>query len=252
VAYQVRRGIEVPVTAEVAREPALLEGLVLAAGEAGFDSVWLNDAPPAADGPDAATLAGSLVTETDLLVGLVVEIGGGRLPAIVAREVATLDVLSRGGVAVLFEARGARPTDHDALDEVTEAVAVSQALFRGEPATFDGRYFTLADAVHRPAPLHPGSPLLAVELGAGVAGGIEGVTAVRGEAGHDPSGAAFVWRGFLGSASATWEAQLDELAGLGATGAIVTGAFGGRWAQVADTADVAAVGAALEARWPDP
>jgi alkanesulfonate monooxygenase SsuD/methylene tetrahydromethanopterin reductase-like flavin-dependent oxidoreductase (luciferase family) len=94
-----------------------------------------------------------------------------RHPAVLAKEIATLDVLSGGRVelgvgagwsAAEFHAMGI-PFDPAAvrIDRLREAVTILRALLSGEPATFSGRYYQIDNVTIRPRPAQPaGIPLV--------------------------------------------------------------------------------------------
>ena len=75
----------------------------------GWPSVWLSRSPPW--GPDPCTLAGALSrTPVPALLGVVAAQPGGRHPAVLARELTGLDVVSGGRAGALVRwTDGARP-----------------------------------------------------------------------------------------------------------------------------------------------
>jgi Luciferase-like monooxygenase len=225
----------------------MLHDTLAAAAEAGFDSVWLRSD----GGPDAPTVAGALLDATGLFVGVLATVGAGRLPSIVARELATLDVLSSSGVGVLFEGGDGPALDGHGLEQLLEAVAVCRALFGAEPVSFAGRHFALHDAVHRPGPVHPGSPVLLVSVGGGLVGpGDVGV--VRSEppsAWPSAPAATTRWRGALDGEPGTWASQVRAVVDAGGAGVIVHGTDGAAWPAPPDPRTIAEVGRALGGLW---
>ncbi len=90
-----------------------------------------------------------------------------RDPAIVARAVASLDILSGGrtelglGAGAFWDGieamGGRRLTPGQRVDALEEAIDVIRSLWdvgQPEPARFDGSYYRLGDAARGPAPLH--------------------------------------------------------------------------------------------------
>jgi F420-dependent oxidoreductase-like protein len=149
-----------------------------AAGEdAGFASVWVMDhlyQLPALGGADqpmleAYTLLGALAARTTRAeLGTLVTGVTYRNPALVAKIVTTLDVIS-GGRAVLgigaawhdeehvglgFEF----PADRERLDRLEEAVQICRAMVTEEAPSFDGRYYRIERARNVPRPVRPGGP----------------------------------------------------------------------------------------------
>jgi alkanesulfonate monooxygenase SsuD/methylene tetrahydromethanopterin reductase-like flavin-dependent oxidoreductase (luciferase family) len=109
-----------------------------------------------------------------VLVGACVAVGvDGRHPALVARELTSLDHVC-GGRSLLCCA----PPFDDAL---AEALALCRAMWREGRAASDGPAFPAPDARHRPRPTGPTSPAVALDLterGARAAG--EGVAGSAG------------------------------------------------------------------------
>jgi alkanesulfonate monooxygenase SsuD/methylene tetrahydromethanopterin reductase-like flavin-dependent oxidoreductase (luciferase family) len=142
-----------------------------AAEAAGFEGVALMDhlAPPLADEHDmweAMTLAGWLLASTRTLrVGHLVLCDALRHPAVLARQAVTLDHAS-GGRFDLGIGWGSVPEELDTygiglapprerVARLGESLEIMQALWTGEPVSYDGRYFRLKDARQRPVPTRP-------------------------------------------------------------------------------------------------
>jgi len=91
-----------------------------------------------------------------------------RNPALLAKIVTTLDVISAGramlgiGAAwydVEHEGLGVDfPSDGDRLDRLEEAVQICRALFTEDAPSFDGRYYRIHEARNVPPPVQPGGP----------------------------------------------------------------------------------------------
>jgi F420-dependent oxidoreductase-like protein len=148
-----------------------------AAEESGFDSVWVMDhfyQLPALGGPsqpmlEAYTLLGAIGARTSRVkLGTLVTGVTYRNPAILAKIVTTLDVIT-GGRAILgigaawydveHDGLGVDyPSDGDRLDRLEEAVRICRAMFRDERPTFVGRYFRTNDTWNVPPPMQPGGP----------------------------------------------------------------------------------------------
>jgi F420-dependent oxidoreductase-like protein len=151
--------------------------LASAGEDGGFASLWVMDhfyQLPALGGADqpmleAYTLLGALAARTSRAeLGALVTGVTYRNPALVAKSVTTLDVIS-GGRAVLGIGAAWHDLEHDALgfdfpaprerlDRLEEAVQICRALFTEDAPTFDGRYYQLRAARNVPRPLRPGGP----------------------------------------------------------------------------------------------
>jgi probable F420-dependent oxidoreductase len=93
-------------------------------------------------------------------------------PAVVARDAATLDLLSRGRLEVGIGA-GWLEADHVSIgqsfdsagvriERLSEAIDVLRSSWRGETANFSGRHYSLVDAVNHPLPAQDGGPPILV------------------------------------------------------------------------------------------
>lgn len=145
-----------------------IESKVRTAEELGFHSAWFMDhlAPPAAPAHEcleAWTLASALAVRTSTIhLGHLVLCGPFRHPALLAKMVATLDVISDGRFE-LGIGWGSVPdeltrygigNDPAAVRaaRLAETLDVMAALFTGEPVDYDGEHYTLKDAIMRPTP----------------------------------------------------------------------------------------------------
>jgi len=176
----VKIGLQIPNFTFGTPDGQLFEQVVdraVAAEESGFDSVWVMDhfyQLPALGGPsqpmlEAYTLLGAIGARTGRVrLGTLVTGVTYRNPALLAKTVTTLDVIS-GGRAILgigaawydveHEGLGVDfPSDGDRLDRLEEAVQICRAMFRGERPTFAGHYFRTDSAWNVPPPLQPGGP----------------------------------------------------------------------------------------------
>jgi alkanesulfonate monooxygenase SsuD/methylene tetrahydromethanopterin reductase-like flavin-dependent oxidoreductase (luciferase family) len=140
-----------------------------AAEAAGFKGIALMDhlAPPLAESQpmyEAMTLAMWLLAHTQRLsVGHLVLCDAMRQPAVLAREVVTLDHAS-GGRFELGLGWGSVPAELELfgvgsseakvrVSRMEESLEVMTALWSGEPVTFEGEHFRLTDAQQQPTPL---------------------------------------------------------------------------------------------------
>jgi F420-dependent oxidoreductase-like protein len=149
----------------------------IAAESSGFESVWVMDhfwQLPALGGPDepileSYTLLGALAARTERVrLGTLVTGVTYRNPALLAKIVTTLDVISHGR-AVLGIGAAWYQEEHDGLgfdfpstrermDRLEEAVQVCRAMFRDEQPEFTGRYYRIAGARNVPRPVQAGGP----------------------------------------------------------------------------------------------
>jgi F420-dependent oxidoreductase-like protein len=151
--------------------------IAVAGEEAGADTVMVMDhfyqlpllGPPDHEMFEAYTLLGALAARTkQAKLGTLVTGVTYRNPAILAKIVTTLDVVSAGraflgiGAAwfdVEHEALGvAFPPVKERFERLEEALQICRAMFRGERPTIEGEHYTVRDAINSPAPVTPGGP----------------------------------------------------------------------------------------------
>jgi F420-dependent oxidoreductase-like protein len=147
----------------------------------GFDSVWVHDhlhqSPWSGAQTDpileAYALLGAIAAGTSgVAIGSMVTPATTRNPALIAKMVTTLDVIS-GGRAVLGLGAGNHPDEHRGygmafpaprvrLEMLEEAVLISRAMFTQAETNFDGLHFRLEGALNIPQPLQDGGPPILV------------------------------------------------------------------------------------------
>lgn len=150
--------------------------LALAAEAAGFDVVTVMDhfyqiggAP--ADEPmmEAYTTLGALAARTSR-VRLTTLVTGVtyRNPALVAKMVTTLDVISKGR-AILGIGAAWNETEHagygipfppigERMDRLDEALTICKKMFTEERPSFTGKHYCIDQALNSPRPIQPGGP----------------------------------------------------------------------------------------------
>jgi probable F420-dependent oxidoreductase len=126
-------------------------------------------------GPIAAMAAAAAATTT-LNVGSLVLAADFRHPVVLARELATIDLLSEGrfelgmgaGWKASDYASSGIPMDRPGVrvDRMIEAIEVMRGLFAPGPFSYRGEHFQVEDLDGTPAPHRPGGPPLLVGGGA--------------------------------------------------------------------------------------
>jgi F420-dependent oxidoreductase-like protein len=151
--------------------------IAVAAEDAGADTVMVMDqfyqlpllGPTDHEMFEAYTLLGALAARTKTVkLGTLVTGVTYRNPAILAKIVTSLDVISSGRA---FLGIGAAwfDVEHDALgvafppvkerfERLEEALHICRAMFRGERPTIEGKHYTVRDAINSPAPVTIGGP----------------------------------------------------------------------------------------------
>ncbi len=157
--------------------PALRDATI-AAEQAGWDSVWIDDHLLADEGDPAdpklegwATLSAVAAITTRARLGLLVAANTFRNPGLTAKLATTVDHVSDGR-AVLGLGGGWFEREHDAfgldfgsgfgerLDRLDEAVGLLRRLLDGERVTHSGRFYAMHDALCEPRPVQARLPIL--------------------------------------------------------------------------------------------
>jgi alkanesulfonate monooxygenase SsuD/methylene tetrahydromethanopterin reductase-like flavin-dependent oxidoreductase (luciferase family) len=149
-------------------DPELLIELASSAEEAGWDGAFVWDhlvyhgrGDPVAD-PWTTVAAIASVTRS-IRLGVMVTALARRRPWKVARETATLDIVSGGrlvfGVGLgsighgEFGAFGEDPDPRTRAEKVDEGLDIIQGLWTGEPFAYRGRHFEVEETIFRPVPV---------------------------------------------------------------------------------------------------
>ncbi len=137
---------------------------------AGFDSVWVGDSLLARPRFEPLTLLAGVAARTRRMeLGTGVLVAPLRNPVLLAHAAATVDRIAQGRLilGVGFGTRnervrhefGAADADFDRrAGRMREMMEICRLLWRGEPVTFEGRYWNLTDATLLPTPHRPGGP----------------------------------------------------------------------------------------------
>lgn len=141
-----------------------------AAEDLGYSTLWMPDHLDDQWGPLVGLTAAAAATTT-IRVGALVFANDYRHPAVLAKEAATLDLVSEGRLEMGMGAGWLR-SDYDEyglpydtpgtrIERLGEAVHVVKAMWAGGKVTFDGRHYQLREARGAPRPVQrPHPPLL--------------------------------------------------------------------------------------------
>jgi probable F420-dependent oxidoreductase len=140
------------------------------AEELGFDSLWVSEhmlfyVPTF----DAITVLAAFAARTQrILLGSAVLLLPLRHPTVVAKEVASLDIISNGRIVLGVGVGGEFPREFVACGvpvkergrRTDEAIEVMRKLWSGSGVNHEGRFFRLEDANMQPKPVQkPGPPI---------------------------------------------------------------------------------------------
>ncbi|HEY7525884.1 MAG TPA: LLM class flavin-dependent oxidoreductase [Candidatus Limnocylindria bacterium] len=171
---EVHYGLDVATTGEWA-DPNVLVELAVSAEAAGWNGFFVwdillpagDETTPVAD-PWIALAAIAARTQ-QIRIGALVTPLPRRQPWTVAKQVATLDVLSGGrvifGAGIGWKAeeftrfgRSAEPASR--AEQLEEGLAILDAAWRGERLAFHGRHYTAEEVILQPVPIQrPGPPV---------------------------------------------------------------------------------------------
>jgi len=178
-----RFGLQLPNFSLGVPDDALFDTVVdfaVAGEESGFSSLWVMDhlyQLPALGGEDqpmleAYTLLGALAARTRTVrLGTLVTGVTYRNPALLAKQITTLDVISRGrailGIGAAWHdiehvAFGFDyPSDRERLDRLEEALQICTGMFRDDTTTFTGTHYRVANVKNLPRPIRSeGIPIM--------------------------------------------------------------------------------------------
>jgi F420-dependent oxidoreductase-like protein len=156
-----------------------IAGIAITADNSGFDSLWVMDhlyqievvGPREDPMLEAYTLLGALAARTrDIALGTMVTGVTYRNPALLAKIVTTLDVISSGrailGIGAAWnddEHAGYGydfPSSGERLDRLEEALQITRAMFTENTPTFEGRHYRIQQVLNNPKPIRGRIPVL--------------------------------------------------------------------------------------------
>jgi F420-dependent oxidoreductase-like protein len=176
-------GLQIPnFTFPGVRDADLFEtvaGIATTAENSGFDSVWVMDhlyqiemvGPKEDPMLEAYTLLAALAARTKRAsLGTMVTGVTYRNPALLAKIVTTLDVIS-GGRAILGIGAAWNDDEHagygydfpsagERLDRLEEALQITRAMFTGQTPSFQGRHYRIENVLNNPKPIRGRIPIL--------------------------------------------------------------------------------------------
>ncbi len=141
----------------------------------GYDSIWLDDHLMYNDAPileSWTTLSAIAASTSKIRLGTMVNCNAHRNPALLAKAAATLDVIS-GGRFEFGIGAGVQEAEHQAygfgfppsavrVAQLEEALEVIRRLWTYPKANYQGKYYSLKDAVCEPKPRQKPHPPIIV------------------------------------------------------------------------------------------
>jgi F420-dependent oxidoreductase-like protein len=153
----------------------LLKTILLECERLGYDSFWLDDHLMYRNWSILetwTTLSALAALTSKIRLGTMVSCNAHRNPALLAKTAATLDFLSNGRLEFGIGA-GAQETEHTAYgfvfpkakvraEKLAEALEVITRLWKVDKASYNGKYYTLKEAVCEPKPKQKPHPPITV------------------------------------------------------------------------------------------
>ena len=144
-------------------EPASYESLLDGLEELGFDSLWLTERVNADTLDPVAGLAYAAGRTRRLKLGTAVMVLPGRNPVLLAKQLATLDQLSRGrllpafglGIVNALEQQAFGVRREERAGWFDEALPLIRRLWAEDDVTHDGTRFHVEHVTIRPKPVKP-------------------------------------------------------------------------------------------------
>jgi F420-dependent oxidoreductase-like protein len=176
---KIKFGVFLPFYAFQAKTPIehfeTLKNIVLESERLSYDSVWLDDHLMYSNWPilDSWTTLSALSSITSKIrLGTMVSCNQHRNPALLAKIAATLDVLSNGRLEFGIGA-GIQEAEHTAygfgfpklrvrVERMDEALEVLTKLWTQKKANFQGRHYSLKDAICEPKPIQKPHPPITI------------------------------------------------------------------------------------------
>jgi F420-dependent oxidoreductase-like protein len=152
-----------------------IRDVVLECERLGYHSVWLDDHLMFEKTPMLecwTTLAALSAVTTRIRLGTMVTCASFRNPALLAKIAATVDVISDGRLEFGIGA-GVQKAEHNAygfpflkprarIERLKEAVEIIKKLWTEEKASYNGRHYSIEEAVCEPKPLQKPHPPITI------------------------------------------------------------------------------------------
>lgn len=163
---KVRLGFGLGTTASVGMNGEAFWRVIDACESLGWDSIWFSERATG-DLPDPLAAMAAVAGRTRRLkFGTSVLVLPGRNPVLLAKELATIDVLSNGRLVPAFGLGAPLPDEHEVFfvdraeraSRADEAVVLMKRLWAEEQVTFQGRFYSVRDVALRPRPVQRPHP----------------------------------------------------------------------------------------------
>jgi probable F420-dependent oxidoreductase len=140
--------------------------LIDACESIGWDSLWFSERVAGDVLDPLAAMGAAIGRSARLKYGTSVLVLPGRNPVLLAKELASLDVLSQGRIIPVFGLGSPLPSEHQLFGvarneraaRTDEAVQLMVRLWTEDNVTFEGRFFSVTDVTLLPKPVQQPHP----------------------------------------------------------------------------------------------
>lgn len=150
----------------------MIKTIALECERLGFDSIWFNDHLFTSSGKPYlecwTTLSALSTKTTKLRLGTLVLCNSYRHPSLLAKMAATLDVISEGrlefGIGAGWQKKEYLaygfpfPSASVRIQQLDESLQIIKKMWTEEKTSFEGRYFSIKDAICKPKPVQKPHP----------------------------------------------------------------------------------------------
>ena len=132
----------------------------------GWDSIWFSERVGGDIMDPLAAMGAAIGRSKRLKFGFSVLVLPGRNPILLAKQLATMDVLSNGRIVPVFGLGSPLPSEHEIFDvnpkergaRTDEATKLMVRLWTEDDVTFEGRFYSVKNFTLRPKPVQQPHP----------------------------------------------------------------------------------------------
>jgi probable F420-dependent oxidoreductase len=163
---KVRIGVGPGVGGAAGMDAEKFNSLIDACERIGWDSIWFSERVGGDILDPLAAMSVAIGRSQRLKYGFSVLVLPGRNPILLAKELATMDVLSNGRIVPVFGLGSPLPSEHEIFDvnpkergaRTDEATKLMVKLWTEDDVTFEGRFYSVKNFTLRPKPVQEPHP----------------------------------------------------------------------------------------------
>lgn len=163
---KIRIGVGPGVGGAAGMDADAFNGLIDACERIGWDSIWFSERVGGDILDPLAAMSVAIGRSQRLKYGFSVLVLPGRNPVVLAKELATMDVLSKGRIVPVFGLGSPLPSEHEIFDvnpkergkRTDEATQLMVKLWTEDDVTFEGRFYRVSNFTLRPKPVQQPHP----------------------------------------------------------------------------------------------